>query len=551
MRPRSRWRFAASLAAVTTAAAGLTLSGPGQQALAATISQAGPFPVGNLLNYTNSDIESAGFNWAADLSQASHIKSIGQDATTQVMHGHSLEIVASGSGTIVYTLGNTQDSTSVAIDLPKTGGDYRVGAYLQVPADTSQHTVEFDLQCYDSSGTLLGWVTGTPVTMNTAGTWQYVEDDFVAGKSTPLPSTCAQVQASPRVKVTGMTAEEIVHMDDAILAPYRAAIAIGAHGQDPCMGCAYTPQDWFASDQAIGPSQTDKEFHTDLPASFSDTNCAGDEAQLASNGQGPPAWPVCIIAYVNPVISQTAMDNFLRPQSDTFPQGIPAQQEIILVWHQEPEGDKFTDQPGCPMNLTSYHAFVCETKLQGAFVHDSQYDTPNVLIGQDSAGSKYASDPDAQMCRWITPASATGPGVDLYLVDHYENGTVNPVNVNNAVNALEWQDWLKCASAEDRPLGFGEYGLDNSPIGPTALCDNSPPGGPDNAVNLPKALDADKRYLQQLPMSPDVNLVDPAPFVIWDYWYSNYGGTPVCTVFDDTYGAIGKWHSIETENGGT
>ena len=110
--------------------------------------------------------------------------------------------------------------------------------------------------------------------------------------------------------------------------------------------------------------------------------------------------------------------------------------------------------------------------------------------------------------------------------------------------------WLKCASAQNRPLGFGEYGLDNSPIGPASLCNNSPPGGTPNAQNLPKALAADNSYLAQLPMSADANLLNPAPFVVWDYWYSNYGGTPVCTVFDNTYRAIDKWQSIQTQNGG-
>jgi hypothetical protein len=538
----ARWRFAAaSLAAVTTAVAGLTLSGPAQQALATTITQARPFPVGNLLNYANSDVESTAFNWAADLSQANDIASIGQD-TVSLMHGHSLKIVASGTGTIIYKLGNGQDNTSVAISLPKTGGDYRVGAYMKVPASVSQHTVEFDLGCYNSAGQWLGWVTGTPVSMNANGTWQYVEDDFLAGGPSALPSTCAQVQGSPRVKITGMNANGIVHMDDVIFAPYRSAIAIGAHGQN-CEGCTYTAAEWFATDQNIGPLQTDKEFNGDLPASFSGTNCAGDETQLTNNKQDSLAWPVCIIAYTTPVTSQTAMDNFL--------QGVPAQQEIILVWHQEPEGDSFSNEPGCP-GLTGAQAFVCETEQQAGFVHGSRYDTPNVFIAQNSAGAPYLSNPQVDNCSWITPSSATGQGVDLYLVDHYENGTVNGKDVNNSVNATEWQHWLKCASDQNRPLGFGEYGLDNSPIGPASLCTNGP-SSPPNAQNLPKALSADNSYLAQLPMSADPNLVNPAPFVVWDYWYSNYGGTPVCTVFGvptDPYGAIPAWKSIEGQNGG-
>jgi hypothetical protein len=526
---------AASLAAATVAAAGLTLSGAAQQAFATTVTQAGPFPVGNLLNYANSDIESPSFNWAPDLSQANDISSIAQ-GTASVMHAHSLRLIASGTGTIIYKLGNGQDNTSVAITLPKTGGEYRVGAYMKVPA--SMHTVEFDLGCFDSTGHWLGWVNGTPVGMNTTGTWQYVEDDFLAGTSSALPSTCSEVQGSPRVKVTGMSAGQYVHMDDAIFAPYRAAIAIGAHGQ--CASpCSYTAADWYATDQNIGPLQSDKEFNGALPSSFSGSNCAGDEAQLAGNPRGSLAWPVCIIAYKDPVTSQAAMDSFL--------QGVPHQQEIILVWHQEPEGDTFSNEPGCSTSLTGADAFKCETEQQAGYVHASSYDTPNVFIAQDSAGFPYGNDPTVQDCSWITPPSATGQGVDLYLMDHYENTTVNGKDVNNSTNATEWQDWLKCASAQNRPLGFGEYGLDNSPNGPASLCTNNP----SNAQNLPKALLADNSYLAKLPMSADANLLTPAPFVVWDYWYSNYGGTAVCTVFDNQFNAITDWKSIEAQNGGT
>src|SRR5262249_59417411 len=95
-------------------------------------------------------------------------------------------------------------------------------------ARRSQHEVEFDLGCYDSTGQWIRWVTGTPVTMNTTGSWQYVEDDFLAGSPTPMPSTCAQVQGSPRVKVTGMNAGGIVPLDEGIFPPYPAALAIRA-----------------------------------------------------------------------------------------------------------------------------------------------------------------------------------------------------------------------------------------------------------------------------------------------------------------------------------
>jgi hypothetical protein len=536
--PFARWRAAASLAAAAVAAAGLTLSGPAQHALATTVTQADPFPVGNLLNYANSDIESAGFNWAADLNQAGNdVASIGQDATTSLLHAHSLAIVASGAGPLVYKLGNGQDGTSAAITLPEAGGAYRVGAYLEVPAGASQHTVEFDLACYDAAGQWLGWVTGTPVAMIAGGGWQYVEDDFLAD-SNPLPAACAQVQGSPRVEVTGMSAGGTVHMDDVIFAPYRAALAIGAHGS-AADKAGYSAQDWLSANATTGPLQTDKEFFGgNLPSTtvngqtpFEQTVCSGIDQGLPAR----QAFPACILAYKGSM-TQADMNNFL--------QSVPPGQQLYLVYWQEAEGS----YSGTPQQFV--RAFQANAQL----VHSSPYDTPNIFVAQDSAGSAYKTDPAAQACDWIVPASnANGP--DVYLVDHYENGTVNGGDVNHAANAIEWQDWLWCASQYGRPLGFGEYGLDNSPVHPSDVpasqCMNGPaPPMTTNAENLPKALLADNGYLEQLPMSGDLNLRSPAPFVVWSYWYSDYGGTKDCTVFNNKYGAIDEWRSIETQNGG-
>jgi len=208
--------------------------------------------------------------------------------------------------------------------------------------------------------------------------------------------------------------------------------------------------------------------------------------------------------------------------------------------------------PGCTSATSDAMAFICETKLQATFVHNSPGDTPNVSIGQNSAGSKYANGQVAADCSWITPSSATGAGVDLYLVDHYEYGTVTGQNVNQVPAADVWQNWLKCASAQNRPLGFGEYGLDNSPDPNGPQAPQFPQGckaTSQNRQNLPTALDADRSYLAQLPMSGDPNLVNPAPFVVWDYWDSYWGGTPDCTVLDNT-AATNMWQSIETQNGG-
>lgn len=538
-RGRVRYRVLALLAALATVL-GLTLP-RGQTAAHALVMQTGNFPVGNMLDYDNSDFEGAGLgNWVGD----GDVSTLTQDSADSVEHGHSMKAVASGTGTLQLKLGNGP-TYGVQINLPQTGGEYRIGAYFKGPASTG-HTASFDLGCYTSDGTWIGWSLGTAVSLNSSDTWQYVEDDIT------VPSGCAQVQGSPRINVTGMHVNGVVRIDDVIFAPYRAALAIGAHGQN-CQGCTYSASEWYSTDQAIGPLQSDKEFLDSLPTDappatpFSSTNCAHDESQVGSTNYS--AWPVCIIAYNDAVTSQPAMDNFLE--------SVPAQQEVYLVWHQEPEGDSFSMEPGCGSD-TGVTAFICETELQATYVHNSAYDTPNIFIAQDSAGSKYANGQVGADCSWIVPSSATGAGVDLYLVDHYENGTVTGQNVNQIPAADEWQNWLTCASAQNRPLGFGEYGLDDSyepnQNQPGSLCNNGPkPPNTTNAQNLPAALagnTSDNTYLAQLPMSGDSHLMNPAPFVVWNYWYSYYGGTAVCTVFGTTYNAITDWQNDENQNGG-
>jgi hypothetical protein len=542
-----RYRVLALLAALA-AVLGLTLT-HGLTPAYALVTQSGPFPVGNMLNYDNSDFENGVGNWAPDASQTNNIGTFTTDSTVSLEHSHSLEVVATSTAsaaTMIYRLSNGS-TNAVQISLPKTGGEYRVGAYFKGPSGVNQHYIEFDLGCYDSQGTFIAWVPGSQVPLNTSGKWQYIEDDIT------VPSNCARVQRSPRVQATNFNANGILHMDYAIFAPYRAGLAIGAHGEDCVKSdgttpCVYTAQEWHSSWQALGSvGQTDKEFNADLPTTgtnpFSNTNCSGDESQVGSTSYSK--WPVCIITYDNPVGSQTAMDNFLK--------SVPPQQEIYLVWAQEPEG-KTLNTPDCPGD-TGYKAFVCETEQQATYVHMSPYDKPNIHIVQNSAGSKYENgNTDEVNCLWITPASNTGAGVDGYLVDYYNKGTVpNNENVNQVPHNNEWQNWLNCVSQQNRPLGFGEYGLDNSPnhpaspYGADSLCTQSS----SNAINLPTDLLADNTYLAQLPMSGQSQLNNnPAPFMVWDYWYSDYGGTADCTVFDNADNAIHDWENIENQNGG-
>src|SRR5262249_15449216 len=407
---RTRWRALAA-GAGTAALTALGLVSLGSPPALALVTQANPFPVGNYLNYDNSDFENGVGNWAPDSSQTNNISTFTTD-TTSMLHAHALEVVAASNAsaaTMIYKLGNGS-TNAVQIGLAATGGKVRVGAYFKGPASGNVHDIEFDLGCYTARNVWLGWQPRTQVALNTSRTWQYVEEEIA------LPSTCAQVQGSPRVEATNFNANGILHMDDVIFAPYRAALAIGGHG-DECNtgGCpsSYSNDgaDWYDSSKSIGPFQTDKEFNGSLPTTSSGPNGGGDETQAGSTNSS--AWPECIITYNSPVTGPQA-----QAQMNTFLHSVPPQQEIVLVWAQEPQGSGKTYNY---CNTSGADAFVCENKQQGAYVHNSPYDTPNVLYAQDDAGSWHLNNTS---CQWITPASATGAGVDLYLVDHYENNQV-------------------------------------------------------------------------------------------------------------------------------
>jgi hypothetical protein len=510
--------------AATTAVAHATTS--------ATL-QAGPFPVGNLLSYANSDFEGS-----ANFIAVTNVQTISDSSAHQYSHQDSLAFTADQAGTVAVKM--EEDHTN-GTKFAVTGGDtYTVGAYIRLPTTgTTNETVTFSLASYDSSGTWITWTDSSAVNLSSTKDWRYVEANIT------VPPNAAWEVDSPKITIDNATAGQETDVDLLTVKPYRAAQAIGQHGSN-CDKCTYTPQEWYNSWLALGSvGQTDKEFNNSLPSTFSDTNCAGDESQVGLTSHSK--WPLCIITYLNPVTSQSEMDTFLSSVNSTSPQ-----QEIILVWHQEPEGDIFKDEPGCGTD-TGSKAFKCETDIQGGYVHNSKWDKPNIFIAQDSAGFQYETGNTGADCSWMADPSGSGSGVDLYLVDYYNNGTVTGQNINKTPHNNEWQNWLTCASAQNRPLGFGEYGLDDSyepnQNQPASLCDNGPrPPAETNAQFLPSELLNDQSYLEALPMSGQ--LLFPAPVWTWDYWYSYYGGTSVCTLFGNTYNAQTDWENNITQNGG-
>src|SRR5262249_22581398 len=150
----TRWRAAiATLGAAGLAAAGVTIAAPG---VAYASTQAGPFPVGNLLSYANSDFEGSVGDWAPSGSSPNSVVSL--DTSRSVMHDDSLLDTAPAAGRSRFRPGGA--TGTLDITLPKPGGEYRVGAYFKAPAVGGQ-TVYFALHCFTSGGSDLGFTNGT------------------------------------------------------------------------------------------------------------------------------------------------------------------------------------------------------------------------------------------------------------------------------------------------------------------------------------------------------------------------------------------------------
>jgi hypothetical protein len=512
--------------------------------------QNGPFAAGNLLSYANSDFEGH-----ANFVPVTNIGSI-SDTTAAALHGiDSLEFESEAGGTTALKLQVGSSPTQINV----TGGaTYTLGGWFKLPSANSGESVSFGMYLYDSAGTWINWYSTGPLTLSAVSGWQYVEGQIT------VPSNAAWALDSPEVILNNAAQGQLTYMDMLVFKPYRAAQAIGAKGPLCVNGkCGdYTASDWGYANSTIGPLQSDKEFFNstnnppdgDLPSSFHNTACYGIEQSLGSTNYS--AWPVCILAYTGTSMTFTDMDNFLST--------VPPQQELYLVWRQEPELDSFSNGvPACP-GLTGGKAFVCEFQYQANLIHGSAYFGPNIFVAMDSAGSQYGDLVDdlsanddtgvgtngTNGCAYIPPSNADpNGGADIYLLDFYQNSQVDGTNVNTeAIREDNWKNWLNCVTPRNRPIGFGEYGLDQSTGGTTEPCDNNPNGN--DAAQTPSAMAADNGYLKQLPMSSQSEMQNHVPVVVWNYWYDDDDSSPVCTQFDNSYGAITEWQSIETANGG-
>jgi len=558
---RNRWLVLA--AALAASLSGLLVAlGTRVPASAASGSlQAGPFPVGNLLSYDNSDFEGH-----ANFIPVTNIAANGiTDSSAAKLHGKdALKFTATAAGPTVLKLQEGSSATQINVNGGKT---YTLGGWFKLPAANSGESITFGLGLYDSGGTWLGWSNTSPLSLSGTSNWQYVEGQVQAQVN---GTNAAWALDSPQVTLSSAVAGQVTYMDMLVFEPRRAAQAIGAHGTcgSPTMSCNYSASDWINSNSVIGPQQTgkvlqsDKEFinpstfppNGDLPSNFNQTVCHDIEVALGTTSE----WPVCIIAYTGTL---SADDATAQADMNNFLSTVPPQQELYLVWQSEPEGKDFTStgpQPGCPSGQTNAQAFVCEFDRQAGFVHKSPNFGPNIFVAMNSGGSHYGdvtddSSPgdetksDATDCSWMPPNNANG-GADIYLVDFYQYTTVAGTDVNTeALREDNWKNWLSCATGNNRPIGFGEYGLDE-----TSMAVSQPPtctNDKNDTTQAPLAMGADNVYLKNLPMSSQAELQNHVPLAMWDYWYSNYGGTPDCTVFTST-AAINTWQGIETANGG-
>jgi hypothetical protein len=509
---RMRQRLAL-IAAVALAAAGLSTLATLPARAASGAAQSGPFEVGNLLDYANADFEGTIGNWAP-VSNAT----LTDDPDHHFLHDDSLLDTATSAGSSTFKLGN--GSPAIQINL-SPGKEYQIGAYFKAPAVSGQ-TVQFSLGCYTSSGQWIDSSKGAVNTLLDTTSWQYSQDDIT------IPDNCAYVLGSPEVTLGGLAAGAAVDMDEAIFAPDRAALIIGAHGENGLDGGTdYTAQDWIDTNSIIGPLQSDKQFPQPddyLPASWDSSNNNCYEIEQALGTADSANWPACLITYNYPANEPTTEAQlqafFTTSAGDPF----PAQQMVIMTYHDEPElSTSGLDGP----------EFVSQFETQSTNIRSAAAAvgrTPEVFVAMDSATYDYSNDPthdDGLGCSYIPPTSY----VDFYLADHYDD-VANGEDLPNEGSPYsdEWSNWLGCVQGINKPLGLAEYGL-NCPVG------NNP-----NASAVTQAITEDNSYLAAIPNATE-------PTIMWEYWYdTNASGTNDC-VFTNS-NTISEWQSVETQNGG-
>jgi len=480
--------------------------------------QSGPFWPGNLLSIDNADFE----NGVGDWKVTSNVSTLTTD-TTAFLHNDALKIVASGNPPITSVL-QLAGTSGIQINLNGDGTSrkYRVGAYVEMPP-TPGHTTEFDLGCYDSGGKWLGWSTGSPVSNNSTGAWQWVEDDIA------VPSACAYVRGSPRVQFTGMHKGGTIHMDEVWFAPDRAALMVGA--------VAASAAAWQTNNTNIGPLQSDKEFFGgNSPALPSQWNEPNNRCYEITQPPNPPAESPACVVNLNPgnsVYSKAEIQDFLK--------NLPMDQTVIMVYRGEPEGKTFSGCPGNPPPSGDAANYLCYFELESSYVRAAAAHwgrTENVFTADDSASFQYDNNGagmSPKRCGWIVPSSYA----DFYLEDHYERGLADGSNLSvqggSSKGAQQWNNWLGCVDTSGKPIGLAEYGLCSG--GANCNHGSTTCGAAGSTTDDTNTMAADNTYLASQPSGT-------SPTVLWEYWFEK------CWQFGNSHGGMTEWRSIENQNGG-
>jgi hypothetical protein len=199
-----------------------------------------------------------------------------------------------------------------------------------------------------------------------------------------------------------------------------------------------------AAQTEFGPVGVQRLFYSGaLPASYPGSECA----QVESSGSDV----TCVISYKDPDLATNNVATFVR--------SIPATADVWLVFHHEPEGDRFPGPGSAGPTFVSDFVRNAAAIRSAAGCSDCQ-----VKVAMVANGFQYQDRSPfdrGRSCGFIPPAAS----VDRYLVDMYEDRPTGQ-SLNRSPVADRWNAWLHCVNAANaasrdgaRPLGLAEYGL--------------------------------------------------------------------------------------------
>jgi hypothetical protein len=173
--------------------------------------------------------------------------------------------------------------------------------------------------------------------------------------------------------------------------------------------------DWRVANQDVGPLQTQRVYHRELPASFAGTQ----ESRL------PPG----VVPIVSYRARTTNVASYVRSVT----------RRVILIFQYNPEG-----------RMTAAH-FTSEFEEQSGLIRSVR--NPNVRVAASALVYEYqlGINAAAARCRYIPPPTS----VDYYLAAFYEPYLQGITRTDRGAFVV-WQD---CTNGLHRPRGLVEYGL--------------------------------------------------------------------------------------------